>query len=344
MPDTRQRDAAPFLSAAGWGAARRAPLAGDASLRRYERLVAAGGATAVLMDADPATGEDVRPFLRIARHLAALGLSAPRILAEDAAQGFLLLEDLGDDLYARVAERHPDTEPELYAAAAGVLGRIHAAPPPPSTPAYDTAAMLPLALLALDWYLPGATGTEAAGAVRDEAALRLAEALERHAAPARPVLVLRDFHAENLIWLPGRDGPARVGLLDFQDARSGHPAYDLVSLLEDARRDVAPAARAAARTAFLEATGGSAADLDAALAVLGAQRNLRILGVFARLSLHFGKPGYVALIPRVWGHLAGDLAHPALAPLAAVLRPILPEPTPARLARLRELCGTRPTP
>jgi aminoglycoside/choline kinase family phosphotransferase len=343
MPDTLRRDAAPFLAAAGWGAARRAPLAGDASLRRYERLTSPDGATAVLMDADPATGEDVRPFLRIARHLAALGLSAPRILAEDAPQGFLLLEDLGDDLFARVAARDPAGEPQLYAAAAAVLGRLHAAPPPSGLAAYDTAAMVPLALLALDWYLPGTGGGEASPLARAEAAGRLAEALERHAAPARPVLVLRDFHAENLIWLPDRDGPARVGLLDFQDARLGHPAYDLVSLLEDARRDVAPEAHAAARAAFLDATSSDAAGLDAALAVLGAQRNLRILGVFARLSLHFGKPGYVALIPRVWRHLQRDLAHPALAPLAAVLGPLLPEPAPARLDRLRDLCGTRPT-
>ena len=161
---------------------------------------------------------------------------------------------------------------------------------------------------------------------------------------ARPVLALRDFHAENLIWLPERDGAARVGLLDFQDAFAGHPAYDLVSLLEDARRDVAPEVREAMVTHYIAGSGTDAAAFRTAFATSGAQRNLRILGVFARLSMHFGKPQYVALIPRVWAHLQADLADPALADLRDFLDGVLPAPDPDRLERIRSLCGTCPKP
>jgi aminoglycoside/choline kinase family phosphotransferase len=154
--------------------------------------------------------------------------------------------------------------------------------------------------------------------------------------------VQRDYHAENLLWLPGRAGTARVGLLDFQGARSGHPGYDLISLLEDARRGVGEAARIAAVRRYLDTTGIEAASFEAALAALAAQRNLRILGGFARLSMHFAKPHYVDLIPRVWQHLQRDLSHPALAALTRATAP-LPPPDPAILQRLKDLCGTVPT-
>ncbi len=332
-----------FLAAAGWGAAGRRALAGDASPRRYERLTDAAGRSAVLMDADPASGEDVRPFLAIARHLAALGLSAPRVLAEDAAAGFLLLEDLGDDLFARLAARAPGREGELYAAAIDVLAVLHRHPPPPGLAAYDPATMGDLAGLAVAWYAVGARGAAPGSAEAGRAALAdCVTATLKALAPEAPVLVLRDYHAENLLWLPDRQGPARVGLLDFQDARAGHPAYDLVSLVEDARRDVPAALAADLRARYAAATGQDATPFAAACAALAAQRNLRILGVFARLSMHFGKPGYVGLIPRVWRHLAADLAHPALAPLAALVRRLLPEPDPAALARIVARCGSLP--
>ncbi|MCL4186062.1 MAG: phosphotransferase [Rhodobacteraceae bacterium] len=340
----RPAHAAAFLAAAGWGTAARRPLAGDASPRRYERLVLPSGATAVLMDADPATGEDVRPFLAIARHLARLGLSPPAILAEDAAGGFLLLEDLGDDLFARLCARDPGAEPALYAAAVDALVHLHRHAAPAGLAAYDPATMGTLAGLAAEWYRTGATGADMGSAAAEAGALAAATADALAAlAGGSPVLVLRDFHAENLLWLPGRAGPARVGLLDFQDARAGHPGYDLVSLAEDARRDLAPGLGTAIADRYAAAAGLPRPEFAAACAALAAQRNLRILGVFARLAMHHGKPQYVALIPRVWGHLTGDLAHPALSGLAAVARATLPEPTPERLARIVARCGSVPT-
>jgi tRNA threonylcarbamoyl adenosine modification protein YjeE len=337
----REDSASAFLHASSWGDARRAPLAGDASNRRYERLYRQGG-TAVLMDAPPEKGEDVRPFVVIARHLGSLGLSAPKILASDEVDGFLLLEDLGDDLYARVLERTPDREAELYLAAVEALCALREAPDLPDIAPYDSTTMANLAALALDWYARGA-GKACDPGARAAFVVEVAAALDFCAPAQRPVLVLRDFHAENLIWLPGRAGPARVGLLDFQDARDGHPAYDLVSLLEDARRDVGEATREAVIRHYSALTGDDPDDLTRAISALGAQRNLRILGVFARLSLHFGKPQYLGLIPRVWSHLCRDLSHPALAPLAEQVGGLLPAPTPQILKGLKDQCGTVPT-
>lgn len=323
----RHHEVRSFLGEAGWEGAALAPLAGDASPRRYLRLTR-GAETAVLMDAGPASGEDVRPFLRITGWLRARGLSAPEILAQSAEAGLLLLEDLGDALYARVAASDPASETELYAAATDLLA-AHAAPAPEGLAPYDMAVLQREAGLVPDWYLPGASADAAA----DYAGL-LAEALAP-ASEARGVLVLRDYHAENLIWLPERTGAARVGLLDYQDALSGHPAYDLVSLLEDARRDTAPELRSAMRARFLAARPELSAEaFGAAYAALGAQRNLKILGIFARLCRRDGKPRYLELMPRVWGHLMQDLAHPALAPLAAWAARHLPPPEPAHRAAI----------
>lgn len=327
---------AAFVKAAGWGTAEMRFLAGDASNRKYHRL-RRGPETAVLMDAPPEKGEDVRPFLHVAGHLRALGLSAPDCLAADEAAGFLLLEDLGDDLYARVLERDPGGEARLYAAATDVLAHLHAHPAPAGLAAYDTPAMARAAGLAVGWYAFAITGERADPApLMDE----VAEALDRLAAEP-PVVVLRDYHAENLLWLPGRDGLARVGLLDFQSAEMGQPAYDLISMLQDARRDVSPGVEPAMIRRFAAATGREEAQVARACAALGAQRALRILGTFARLSLHYGKPGYVRLIPRVWGQLQQNLAHPALAGLARAAA--LPPPSPAALQRITDQCGTIPT-
>ncbi|MCX7646222.1 MAG: phosphotransferase [Rhodobacteraceae bacterium] len=338
----RAAAAVAFLAAAGWGDARRTPLAGDASMRRYERLTRPDGSRAVLMDAPPGAGEDVAAFARIAGHLAAIGLSPPAILAGDIPGGFLLLEDLGDALFSRVVATAPEREAALYAAAADVLAEVQRHAAPPGLPRLDAATMPEQAAIAFDWYLAGATGRPAPSDARAAFVAALGEALERLAPVGpEPVLILRDYHAENLIWLPDRQGPARVGLLDFQLAHVGHPGYDLVSLVEDARRDVSAAAREAAIAAFVAATGRGRAALDAALAVLGAQRHLRILGVFARLALRDGKTRYLGLLPRVWGQLRGALSHPGLADLARATAP-LPAPDPALLARLEASCGTLP--
>lgn len=328
---------AAFLARAGWGAASRRPLAGDASNRRYERL-SLNGAPAVLMDAPPDRGENVRPFTAIARHLSGIGLSAPRILAEDPDHGFLLIEDLGDDLFSRSAADAPEQERALYFAATDALIALHAAPLP-SAPDYGPDTMSDIAGLAVDWYAFGATGSRA-GRPDLSAALRRAFAA---LPPWRPVLVLRDYHAENLLWLPGRPAPANVGLLDFQDAGIGHPAYDLMSLARDARRDVAPQTRAAMIDRYATRTGQEIDGFTRACATVSAQRNLRILGVFARLSLHFGKSHYIDLIPRVWRNLNADLAHPALADLRQTALGLLPAPTPDLLTRLKDKCATVPT-
>ncbi len=330
-----------FLVGAGWGDAMRSPLAGDASNRRYERLKDAAR-HAVLMDAPPEKGEDVRPFVAIAKHLFQHGLSAPRIIASDPEHGLLILEDLGDAIYARILEQDPSLELEIYKAAADALITLHAAPLPKGTAAYDTKAMTDKAVMALDWYLRGADGPPPRQ-TREAFCAEIETCLE-NLAPETDVLILRDYHAENLLWLPDRSGPARVGQLDFQDAMAGHPAYDLQSLLKDARRDLGDGIEEAVLAYFITQSGADPVRFRAAYAVLGAQRNLRILGTFARLSLHFGKPHYVELIPRVWGHLVASLDHPDLASLRETVLGILPPPTPAILQSLKDQCATVDTP
>ncbi|TDK44462.1 aminoglycoside phosphotransferase family protein [Antarcticimicrobium luteum] len=322
-----------FLATTDWSRAPRAPLAGDASNRRYERLSdPATGRTAVLMDAPPEKGEDVRPFTAIARFLRDQGLSAPEIYAEDAETGFLLLEDLGDALFARVLAADPKPERQLYEAATHVLIALHEATPP-ALAAYDPPLMAGLAGLAFTKYRAGILGDDG-GEAHQRFLLRFEDIL-RATTSGKQVVILRDYHAENLIWLPDRNGPARVGLLDFQDAMLGHPAYDLVSLLQDIRRDVPAGIEIAMTDLYISAAGVDDHIFRTAYAVLGAQRNLRILGVFARLATDYGKPQYVDLIPAVWAHLTRDLDHPALAPVADLLLGALPAPTPEALARLR---------
>ncbi|NBE07290.1 aminoglycoside phosphotransferase family protein [Paragemmobacter ruber] len=326
-----------FVARAGWGAAARRPLAGDASDRSYDRLFAAQG-TAVLMDAPPDRGDDTATFAAIARHLAAIGLSPPALLAEDHTHGFLLIEDLGDGLFARLIAGDPALEMPLYAAATDVLVHLHRHPAPPGLPDLSARDWAVAAAFALDWYAFAATGQ-----APDDAAFVdvLSALLSRHADGPR-VMILRDYHAENLLWLPERAGVAQVGLLDFQLAQMGQPGYDLVSLLQDARRDVDPTTEAAMIARFCKATGAAADAFAAAYAALGAQRALRILGVFARLCLKAGKPGYLALLPRVWGQLQRNLCHPALAPLAAICHDLLPEPTADTIERIRAQCGLYP--
>nr|WP_309502752.1 phosphotransferase [uncultured Roseovarius sp.] len=337
------RDAAAraFVDSTAWRGAKIAPLAGDASNRRYLRLTDAKTiATAVLMDAPPERGEDTAPFVAIARYLCARGFSAPRILSEDTGAGFLLIEDLGDALFARVIPQAPELEPVLYEAATDVLIALHEHAPPAGLATYDVPLMADLAALAYDWYLSHAD--KADGDTRRAFHDAMTPALWADASEA-PVLIQRDYHAENLLWLPDREGIARVGLLDFQDAMRGHPAYDLVSLLQDARRDVPPRIAAQMIRHYTDRAEVDAEAFDRAYHILGLQRNLRILGVFARLCLRDGKPRYLDLMPRVWGHLMHDLDHPALADIAPLVRDRLPAPTPEILNRLRAKCASVPT-
>jgi len=310
-----------FLIRAGWGDAARGKLAGDASFRKYDRLKR-GTQSAVLMDAPPPQ-EDIRPFVRIARHLEGLGYSAPRILAEDAEHGFLLLEDLGDDLFARLIGSGENERP-LYEATIDFLLDLHRHPAPAGIAPYDKQRLIDEVDLFTDWYLPTLTGHETPAAQRN--AFRMLWAILAPEVADEPrVLVLRDFHAENLLWLPGRDGAAKIGLLDFQDAVAGHRAYDLVSLLEDARRDVDPALAEAMLQRYIAGSGVDDAQFRRAYAILGAQRNLRIIGIFTRLWKRDGKPHYQSFMPRMWGLVERDLAHPVLADLRHWLDAIVPQ-------------------
>lgn len=329
--------ALPFLAQAGWGNATRRHLAGDASDRSYDRLYL-GNKTAVLMDAPPGKGDDPATFARIAEYLLSLGLSAPRIYAADYTTGFMLIEDLGDDLFARLLADDQTAEPVLYAAAVDVLLHLQAQPAPAGLPDLSAQDWADAAGFALSWYRYAITGDTVDATPLCTA---LAEALRRHADGPR-VMVLRDYHAENLLWLPDRAGVARVGLLDFQLGQMGQAGYDLVSLLQDARRDVSPQTERAMVARFAAAKGMDINDFSASYAVLGAQRALRILGIFARLCLRAGKAGYVALIPRVWGQLRQNLSHPALAPVAEICDLLLPEPTADSLALIGAKCGTTP--
>lgn len=337
MPD-RDTLAKNFLARSGFAGATRRVLAGDASNRRYDRLT---NPEAVLMDAPPEKGEDVRPFVQIARHLVGLGLSAPRILAQDEEAGFLLLEDLGDDLFARVIPAQPSLEETLYTAATDLLVALHKHGAPEGLPTYTPTLMAELAALSFDWYLPAALG-QRNDMAKTTFQAEIETVLGTYAVGAQ-VLIQRDYHAENLLWLPHRSGVARVGLLDFQDAMAGHPAYDLVSLLEDARRDVPAPLQDAMIMRYLALTGLPEVPFRAAYAALGAQRNLRILGVFARLCIRDGKPQYTDLIPRVWGHLQRDLTHPALAQLRSLVLAHLPAPTPATCQRIKDQCKISPS-
>jgi aminoglycoside/choline kinase family phosphotransferase len=320
-----------FLARAGWGDAIRLPLAGDASFRHYERL-RRNGSTAVLMDAPPPK-EDVRPFIHIAQHLAGLGYSAPRIDAADESGGLILLEDLGDDLYTRLLSpaADPPREVEMYGAAIDLLADLHLKPVPSGLARYDEAKLLADAELFLDWYVPRRLGRDASPTERDDFRTAWRVVLPRGSVvPA--ALALRDYHADNLMWLPprigARDDPhgiRRVGLLDFQDALLAPLPYDIVSLLEDARRDVPPALAEAMVERYLAARPGLERDAFlASYAVMGAQRNVRILGVFARLSKRDGKHRYLDYLPRLWRLVERDLAHPALRPVAAWLDAVVP--------------------
>ncbi|GHC29684.1 aminoglycoside phosphotransferase [Gemmobacter nanjingensis] len=339
MTDLRKTQAEAFLQRAGWGAATPRHLAGDASDRSYQRLTL-NGRSAVLMDAPPGRGDDPRDFARIAGHLRALGLSAPEVMASDFDHGFLLLEDLGDGIFARLVSQAPAREPALYHAAAEVLLHLQAAPAPENLPDPGAADWARAAAFALDWYRHAILGDSGD---RELFVDCLTRSLRRLADGPR-VLILRDYHAENLLWLDDRSGLARVGLLDFQLAQMGQPAYDLVSLLQDARRDVAPETETAVCATFRKALDIPADHFSATYAALGAQRALRILGIFARLCLVAGKPAYLRLVPRVWGQLQRNLAHPELTELAEVCARLLPEPTPEALVRIEGQCRAFPMP
>ena len=355
----RKTEMMDFLARSGWGAASIAPLPGDASTRYYSRL-ALGGRKAMLMDqpqhAEAPTapagaseearralgynavarlaGADCARFVAAAQWLRAHGLAAPDIYEADTTQGFVILEDLGDALFADVLA-DGGNEKELYEHAVEVLAKIHAQDAPsslsPEKPLfdYDLTALAAETDLLTEWFLPLALGRKAADEETAEHR-RLWRAVFSGIGKARRVFVHRDYHAQNLLWLPQRHGVTRVGLIDFQDAVAGSQAYDLISLIEDARRDVSPAMAEAATTHYLAALKRQGTPVDEtefrhAMAVMAAQRNAKIVGIFARLYKRDGRARYLAFLPRVWTYLERDLTHPALADLRAWYDRVIPK-------------------
>jgi len=322
---TRSELARAFLLDAGWGNAEITPLAGDASFRRYDR-VALNGREAVLMDAPP-DKEDVRPFLTICRHLRSLSYSAPEVFAEDLENGFILLEDLGDTTFTHRLSGGTD-ERVMYEGAVDLLIDLHCRPAnstvPPGLPLYDTDRYLEEAFLLTDWYMPQV-------AVKSDQAKQAYEAAWRSllaGVQREPnTLVLRDFHADNLMWLPERESVAACGLLDFQDALAGHPAYDLMSLLEDARRDLSPGLA----EAMIDRYCAAFPEMDRkafqkTYTILAAQRHCKVIGIFTRLAIRDGKTDYLCHLPRVWRLLERACATSWLAPLQDWLDIWLPPP------------------
>ncbi|HUO94161.1 MAG TPA: phosphotransferase [Rhizomicrobium sp.] len=361
MNSEREEAMRDFLARAGWADAKLSPLPGDASTRRYLR--ANGGARkAMLMDQPqgaetPAcppgatpderralgynavarlAGADCARFVAVAGFLRRQGLSAPDIFAADTRQGFVLMEDLGNDLYADVLADGAD-EIELYRAAIDALASIHTQSAPQSLAPgkalypYDDVAMSAETDLMTEWYLPLALGRPARDDETEEHRALWEKALAALQSLS-PVFVHRDYHAQNLIWLPERRGNARVGVIDFQDAVAGARGYDIISLMEDARRDVAPELSEAMTDHYLAAMAKAGNPLDgdahrAEMALLAAQRNAKIVGIFARLYKRDGKPRYLDYLPRVWKYLDRDLRHPSLAQLKAWYDKKLPAET-----------------
>lgn len=358
MASDRQIEKAAFLAAAGYGDAAREPLPGDASTRTYERVLPAGEPSLMLMNAPPSaetpplgadaseaerlaagytatarlSGGRIEAFVAAAHYLNSLGLSAPRVVAYDCARGFCLMEDLGDDLFARRIAAGEDEGP-LYLAAVEAVARLHETTPPATLGeggatwpllAYDALALKTGADLFVEWlpqFDPRAALDDAA---RSQWAAAWKPILERAAAGAT-AFTHRDYHAENLLWLPEREGVARVGLIDFQDCVLAHPSWDLHSLLQDARRDVSPALEAAALDHYFALRPH--VDREAFMAdyaALAALNEARILGIFSRLVMRDGKPRYAAFMPRMWRHLARNLAHPELAGVRAWIEAHVP--------------------
>jgi len=290
-----------FLTRYGWTDAQISPVAGDASFRRYFRVNSATRGKAILMDAPP-PHEDPQPFLDIAQYLTGHQFRAPEIYGTDLTRGLVLLEDFGDRRMREHLDDHPEDESQIYRAAIDTIVRL-AGTPAADAQRYDMATYLREVQLLTEWYMP-AMGLSCDANAFDQMWVDALAPL----ASCQDVTVLRDYHAENIMLLD--DG--EQGIIDFQDALVGHPAYDLVSLLQDARRDVRPELEADMLAYYLTAANPGS-DFDAHYALLGAQRNTKIIGIFTRLWKRDGKERYLSFLPRMWGLLERDLAHPALA-------------------------------
>lgn len=315
----RAIERAGFLIDAGWSGAEQAIIAGDLSSRSYQRL-SRDGQRGVLMDA----GRDVSSvssFLEISAWLTKNGYSAPNPIAQAQSKGLLLLDDFGDQQLSA----HPDVD-ELMGLCLKLLADIRTKAPPnlPCPSAYELVEMTQLAE-----HYPGADATVLSGFRKV-----LLGCIESVTSGVQPTVSLRDFHADNIMWLGDKDGIQRLGLLDFQDAFLVHPVYDLVSLLTDARRDVSRSVRQSLIVEYAQITGDDLEELQKAFAIFSVQRNLRILGIFTRAALELGKPHHVPNLPRVYAYLAEALRHRVFENAGTALMAALPKPEKALLDRL----------
>lgn len=303
-----------ILSGTIWEDAKIDVMSQDASTRLYYRLETENGSPAVLMDSSADHGA-LEKFLTIGKDLREMGFSAPEVLFEARSSGAIVIEDFGNARFADL----PTSERELYQLGVDVLTKLHRCSCPNHLPICDDAHLGALASTA--W-------TEYAGlaSFQAEEISEIVKNLSQELCLTGDVFMLRDYHAENLMWLPAHEGIARAGLLDFQDAMRSHPAFDLVSLLQDARRDLSDGLEDAMIARYLSGSSVNEEKFRAAYAALGAIRNLRIIGVFARLARN-GRPAYLEMLPRVWKHLATDLAHPALTALSKRVDQHIPSPS-----------------
>ncbi|MEK6215642.1 MAG: phosphotransferase [Boseongicola sp.] len=303
-------------------------MAGDLSARKYARLTRPDGSRAILMDADPDLDPSTPAFLAMTDWLSARGLSVPEIFAAQADQGLLLLEDFGDEKLTVLIQRNPKLRPDYYRLAIEALIVVRSATP--AALERPSAAQMAEATMVADQWYPGADQSEL---LQFRGVL---EAALTDVLASKPTVSLRDFHTDNVIWLEGREGVRKVGILDYQDAIQTHPAYDLMSLLTDARVTVPRALRAEMIEHYAKRTNGAVEDVTLAVAVLGAQRNLRILGIFARAARRHGKTQHLNSLLRVYEYLSECLSHARFYGRCPDLRIMLPEPTAELIAGLQK--------
>ena len=317
-----------FLRHHGWNDAKTEKITSDASNREYTRLSKKQN-TSILMDSDPTTNESIENFIYFTKQLRKQKFSAPKIYGQDICNGFLLLEDLGSDSFANILKSKPHLENQIYQEAINQLIEIRKNKIPRLTRKYDLKILLQEAVLFSEWYLSPLRASYESSYLLKILRVTLQETLKQDT-----TLVLRDYHAENLMWLPDRRNNRRVGLLDYQDALAGNPAYDIASLLKDARREVPKKLQEELIKYFLKKTNLDHAVFSRDYSILSAQRNLKIIGIFSRLSIRDNKSSYLDLIPRVWKNLQDDLKHPSLNELSEFIKINSPQPTLENLRKL----------
>ena len=305
-------------------------ITSDASNRKYLRLTK-GNKTVILMDSNPKKNEPVNNFIYFTNFLRKHHFSAPKIYDSDIPNGLLLLEDLGARNFADILKVKPKVETNIYKEAVNQLIMIQSKETPKQAKPYSTEILIEEALLFTEWYL-GETNSSRLSTQFKSLLTPLLKKIDQ----TKPTLVLRDFHAENLIWMNSRKNFKRVGLLDYQDALIGHPAYDIASLLKDARRDVSIEVRDIMTNHYLEKTKHNKDLFLRAYSILSAQRNLKIIGIFSRLSIRDKKKNYVKLIPRVWKNLENDFMHPDLKNLSKFINAVAPYPNVKILKNLSQ--------